>query len=143
MHLPEGSLLGGGLRRFGGQQRVRVDIGERQMAPDVADVGEVAEQLAHDGFRLPAVGALEVAVLDNRDVRLKRPADVVALQVDVDIEIDHLLSSAEERTEPRLLGKERCCAKQQPGEQSRAQCRAQDPDLRLLEPRVVEGDCRY
>src|SRR3954454_19029472 len=53
MHLPERALIGGGL---GGQCRqldVRVHVCERQVAPYVADVREVAEQLAPSGSARP------------------------------------------------------------------------------------------
>ena len=72
MHLPERALVGGGLRRLGGELGVRVDVGQRQVPPDVADVAEVAEELADDRLGLPAVRALEVAVLDERDRRVDR-----------------------------------------------------------------------
>ena len=55
---------------------------QRQVPPDVADVAEVGEQLAHDRLGLPAVGALEVAVLDHGDRGVGRAADVVAVRVD-------------------------------------------------------------
>jgi hypothetical protein len=47
------------------------------MPPDVADVAEIAKERADDRFRLTAVGAFEVAVLDKGDRRLERPANVV------------------------------------------------------------------
>jgi len=52
------------------------------MAPDVRDVAEVPQELAQDGLRLPAVGTLEVAVLDDRDGGVRRPAEVVSLRID-------------------------------------------------------------
>ena len=66
VHLPERALRGGRLGGLGGELGVRVDVGERQVAPDVADVAEVGEQLADDRLGPAAVGALEVAVLDER-----------------------------------------------------------------------------
>ena len=65
VHLPERALLGGRLGRLGGELRVRVDVVQRQVPPDVADVAEVGEQLAHDRLGPAAVRALEVAVLDD------------------------------------------------------------------------------
>ena len=53
VHLPERALGGRGLGRLGGELRVRVDVVQRQVAPDVADVAEVGEQLADDGLGLP------------------------------------------------------------------------------------------
>ena len=47
VHLPECALIGGGLGGLGGELGVRVHVGERQMTPYVADVPEVAQQLAH------------------------------------------------------------------------------------------------
>ena len=63
-----------------------------QVPPDVADVAEVAQQLADDRLGLPAVGAFEVAVLDDGHRRVDRPADVVALRIDVDVEVDERLA---------------------------------------------------
>ena len=65
VHLPERALGGRRLGGLGGELGVRVDVGERQVAPDVADVAEVGEQLADDRLGPAAVGALEVAVLDH------------------------------------------------------------------------------
>ena len=65
------------------------------MAPHVADVvAERRQQLADDPLGLPAVGALEVAVLDERDRRVVGTADVVALGVDVLGEIEDVLGGA-------------------------------------------------
>ncbi len=57
MHLPECTLIRGGFGGFGRQLRMGVDVRQRQVTPDVAHVGEVAEKLANDGLGLPAVGA--------------------------------------------------------------------------------------
>ena len=52
-----------------------MDVGERQVPPDVPDVVRgVAQQLAQHALGLPAVRALEVAVLDERD-HWRGPAD--------------------------------------------------------------------
>ena len=104
VHLPERALLGGGLGGLRGELSVGVDVVQRQVPPDVADVAEVAQELADDRLRLPAVGALEVAVLDDRDRRLERPADVVALGIDVDVEVDERLRRAEQRADPQRAG---------------------------------------
>ena len=74
------------------------------MPPDVADVAEIAEQLADDRFRLPAVRALEVAVLDDRHRRVDRPANVVALRVHVDVEVDERLRGPEQGPDPQVRG---------------------------------------
>ena len=101
VHLPERALVGGGLGGLRGKLGVGMDVAERQVPPDVADVAEVAEELADDRLRLPAVGTLEVAVLDKRDRRLERPANVVALRIDVDVEVDERLRGAEQRPDPQ------------------------------------------
>jgi ssRNA-specific RNase YbeY (16S rRNA maturation enzyme) len=72
-----------------------VDIVQRQVSPDVADIAKVAEELADDRLRLTAVGAFEIAVLDNRDRRVDRSTNVVALGVDVDVEVDERLGGSE------------------------------------------------
>ena len=82
VHLPERALIGRRLGGLGGELGVRVDVVERQVPPDVSDIAEVGQQLPDDRLRLPAVGALEVAVLDDRHRRVDRPADVVALRID-------------------------------------------------------------
>ena len=101
VHLPEGALLGRGLGGFGGQLGVHVDVVQRQVPPDVAHVAELAEELADDRFGHPAVRTFEVAVLDDRDRRVDRPANVVALGVDVDVEVDERLRSSEQGADPR------------------------------------------
>ena len=92
VHLPERALRGRRLGRLGGELRVRVHVVERQVPPHVADVAEVGQQLADDRLGLPAVGALEVAVLDHGDRRVLGPADVVALRVDRHGEVDDRLA---------------------------------------------------
>jgi hypothetical protein len=82
VHLPERALFGRRLGCLGGL-RVHVDVGQRQVAPDIADVGEVAQQLVQDRLGLAAVGTLEVVLFDNGDGRVDGAADVVALGVDV------------------------------------------------------------
>ena len=51
------------------------------MPPDVADVAEVAQQLADDRLGPAAVRALEVAVLDQRHRRVRGSTDMVAGRV--------------------------------------------------------------
>ena len=97
VHLPEAALRRGRLRGLGGQLGVRVHVGERQVAEHEAHVlAEVVEQLAHDRLGLPAVRALEVAVLDERDRRVVGAADVVALRVDGRGQVDDVLGAADE-----------------------------------------------
>ena len=90
-----GTLLGGGLGSLGRELRIRMHVVQRQMAPHVADVAEVAEQLADDGLGLATVRALEIAVLDEGDrCRFAGAADVVAGRVDRAAEVDdHLVRS--------------------------------------------------
>ena len=82
VHRPERILCGGGLGCLGGELGLRVHIGERQVAPDVADV-RVGQQIAHDGLGPPAVRALEVAELDHCDRRTGRSADVILRRIDL------------------------------------------------------------
>ena len=65
VHLPELALGGRRLRSLGGHLRVGVHVVERQVAPHVAQVAEVREQLADDRLR-PA------AVRDTRGRRTRR-----------------------------------------------------------------------
>ncbi len=94
VHLPEGALVGGDLGGLRGELSPWVDIVQRQVPPDVADIAELAEELTDDRLRLPAVGALEVSVLDDRHRCVDRSADVVPLRVDVDVEVDERLGGA-------------------------------------------------
>ena len=73
-----------------------VDVGERQVAPDVADVGEIAEQLAHDRLGAPAVGTLEVPVLDDGHRPIAGAADVIALGIDLGREVREQVGVAEQ-----------------------------------------------
>ena len=50
VHFPELALPGRGLVALGGEQRVRVHVGERQVPPHVAQVTVVGQQLADHRF---------------------------------------------------------------------------------------------
>ena len=99
VHLPEGALRGRRLGRLGGVLGARVDVGEGQVPPHVADV-DVGEELAHHRLGLPAVRALEVAELDHRDRGARRAADVVVVGVDLRHEVLDVGHVADQR--PRL-----------------------------------------
>ena len=75
---------------------MRVDVGQWEVPPDVADVTEVPEQLADNRLGDAAIGALEVAVLDDRDGSIDRSADVVVLRIDVDVQVDDRLRGPEQ-----------------------------------------------
>ena len=115
---------------------------QRQVPPHVANVAEVAEQLADDRLGLPAVRALEVAVLDEGHRRVARAADVVALRIDVDVQVGQRLGAAEQGTDAQAPRQQRGRAEEQPGEDRRAERGAEDPELRLLELRAVERERR-
>src|SRR6266508_6510408 len=116
-----------------------MDVAQREVPPDVADVAELPQQLAHHRLGPPAVRALEVAVLDNRDGSVDRAAEAVALRVDVDVEIDQRLRCSQQRADAQAAGQPRGRAEEQPREQPRTESGAEDADLRLLEPPPVEG----
>jgi hypothetical protein len=101
VHLPEGVLLAGRLGGLRGELGARMDVVQRQVPPDVADVAEIAPELAKDRLGHPTVRTLEVAVLDDRDGGFGRPADVVALGIDVEIEVGELLRGAEQRAQAK------------------------------------------
>ena len=44
-----------------------MDIAQRQVAPDVADVAHLAQELSDERLGLATIGTLEVAILDDRD----------------------------------------------------------------------------
>ncbi len=81
-----------------------MDVVERQVPPDVADLAVVGQQLADDRLGLTAVRALEVAVFDDGDQRLARAADVVELRVDGGGQVDDRLGRAEQRPAARASG---------------------------------------
>ena len=118
VHLPERALVGRGLARLGRELGVRVDVVQRQVPPDVAEVAEVGEQLADDRLGLAAVGALEVAVLDDRDRRVDRAADVVALGSTSTVEVDERLGAAEQGADPSAPRQQGGGAEEQPGERA-------------------------
>ena len=111
VHLPEGALPGGGLGRLGRELGSRVDIVEREVPPHVAQVAEIGQQRPDDRLGLAAVRALEVAVLDQGDRRLIRPAHVVPVRVDRDGQVDDGLGRADERPEPQPRAAARAVAR--------------------------------
>src|SRR6266498_1724424 len=138
MHFPERALHGRRLGSLRGELGVRVDVVEREMPPCVAQVAEVGEQFAHDRFRLAAVGALEIAVLNDGDRRFLGSAQVVAGRVDGYGKIDDYLGCPEQRADPQPLGEQRGYPEDAPGDRRRAQGGRQDAELRLLELVAVE-----
>src|SRR5436305_3424261 len=96
MHWPKRPLAGGGLGGFGRQLSPRVHVGEGKVAPYVANVAEVGEQLPDDRFCLTAVGAFEVAVLDHSDQCFSWTADVVAIRIDRLGQVDDGLRGAQQ-----------------------------------------------
>src|ERR671917_2630323 len=100
VHLPERALFGGCLGCLGSELGLGMDIAQRQVAPDVADVAELAQELSDERLRLSAVGAFEVAVLDNRDGRFERAPDVVAFRIDLGVEVDERVVGAEQGAYP-------------------------------------------
>ena len=142
VHLPEGALCGGPLGGLRGELGVRVDVVQRQVPPDVLEVAEVGEELSDDRLRLAAVRALEVAVLDERHEGRGRAADVVALRVDRDGEIDDCLRRAEQCTRAQRRRQQVRRPEDDPGEARRDECGREHAELRLLEGAAVEGQRR-
>jgi hypothetical protein len=138
VHLPEGVLFARGLRSFRGELGAGVDVVQRQMPPDVADVAEFAQELADDRFRHSAVGAFKVAVLDDCHRCDDRAAHVVALRVDVDVEVGQRLRSSEQRADAQPSRQQRGGAEEQPGDERRAYGGTEDAELRLLQVLPVE-----
>jgi hypothetical protein len=92
--------------------------------PNVRDVAELAEELTDDRLRLAAVGALEIAVLDDRDRRLDRSAHVVALRIDLDVKIRDRFVRSEQGGDPQPAGEERRRPEQEPSEERGGERRA-------------------
>src|SRR5437868_14730142 len=79
VHLPEAALQRRGLGRLRRADRVRMDLREREVAEDESQV--VAQRLLEaldDAVGAPAVRALVVAVLHQRDGRAGASLDVIA-----------------------------------------------------------------
>ena len=133
VHLPERPLVAGGLRRLRGELGVGVYVVQRQVAPHVADAPVAREQLAHDGLGLTAVGALEVAVLDDRHRRLLRPADVVALGIDRVLQVDDRVGGAEQQPGAARGRERRRDPEDQPRDHRSRRRRRQDAELGLVE----------
>ena len=80
VHLEEPSLRAGGFGRFGGMAGMRVQVLEREVAEDEAElVRQDALELVDDGHRRAAVWTLVVAVFDQRHEGGRRPPNVVAI----------------------------------------------------------------
>ena len=141
VHLPELPLRARRLGRLGGQLRARMDVGQRQVAEHEAEVvAEVGEELAQHRLRAPAVRALEVPVFDERDRRVLRPADVVALGVDRQGKVDDRLRPAEREAGPRL-GRQPFQRREVEGaDRGRADRRTEDAELRLGQLLALEGE---
>ena len=107
VHVPEPTLLVRRLGGLGGDLSAGMNVGQRQVAPDVGDVAVVGEQLADHRLRLSAVRALEVAVFHERHRRLLRPADVIDLRIDRDREVHDCLGRTEHRPYPQSPRKRR------------------------------------
>ena len=140
VQLPEGVLSGRRLGCLRCELRVRVDVAQRQVPPDVADVAELLQQCAHEGLGLATVRTLEVAVFDDGDRRHARTAEVIPLGVNVLVEVDELLRCPEEGADARAPGQQRRQSKQQPGEKRRRERGAENADLRFLELVPVERE---
>jgi hypothetical protein len=80
VHVPEPALRTGGLGRLGRAFRVRVDLRQREVTIDEAQRGtKRRSDLLEDEMGGTAVRALEVPVLEQRDRRVHRAADVISL----------------------------------------------------------------
>src|SRR5208283_2433297 len=78
MHGPEFALAGRALRCFCGVKCVRMDILKREMAIDeLHSLPEPSQEQLDYSSGLLAVGAFEVAILDNRHWRMRGPYGVV------------------------------------------------------------------
>ncbi len=134
VHLPERPLRAGGLGGLGGELGPGMHVAERQVAEDVAQiVAPLRQQLADRGLGAPAVGALEVPVLDQRHRCVGRAADVIARGIDVLGEVDQLLGRAPELARPHAGGDSRDQSEDDPGHQRREDRRREDAELGLCQ----------
>jgi len=90
VHRPELLLRGGGFGCFGRKLCMRMDFRQREMSIRKANlVLEALEQHLHGRIGLRAVGAFEVAVLDESDLPVLGTDDVIGL-VDADRECERI-----------------------------------------------------
>jgi hypothetical protein len=120
VHRPERVLVGGGFGCLGSELGMGMNVVQRQVAPYVADVAELAQELSDERLGLSAVRAFEVAVLDDCDGCFERPADVIAFRIDLDVEIDERLVGAEQGVYPGTPREQRRGSKQEPRNDRRA-----------------------
>ncbi len=85
VHRPESVLCDGCLGCLRSELAVGMNIVQRQVAPDVANIAELTQELSDDRLGLSAVGAFEVAVLNYGDGCSEGPADVVAFRIDLHV----------------------------------------------------------
>jgi hypothetical protein len=78
VHLPELALRGGDLRGLGGGLGVAKQMAPRVRAKHEPHVRHPRQQLLDVPVGVPAERAGEVPVFDQRDIRLRRTADVIA-----------------------------------------------------------------
>ena len=140
VHLPERALIGSGLAGLGCELRAQVDVVQGQVAPDVLQIAGAGEQLADDGLGLATEGALEVAVLDDRDRRVVGAAGVVTLRIDIEVEIGERLGAACEGADPQPARQPGRGAEQEPREERRDEPRCDDPDLRVGQRVALERE---
>ena len=104
VHLPVLSLRGRRLRGLRRELGARVDVRERQVAEDEAQlVTKVGDEVAQDRLGAPAEGTLEISVFDERHRRAFRPADVVTLGIDGRRQVHDLLGPSEREACAQLL----------------------------------------
>ena len=127
------ALRSRGLGRLRRELRARVDVVQRQVPPHVANLAGAGEQLANHLLRTPAERALEVAVLEERDRCVLRPADVVTRAVDRRGQVDEDVGSSDERPDADQLRQQRGAPEQQPGGTRRDQRGAQHADLCVVQ----------
>ncbi|ALK96316.1 hypothetical protein AM586_08515 [Massilia sp. WG5] len=76
VHVPELAFAGGGLGRFRRRLGQRVKLRQRQVAEDQANPTQLVRQLRQRAVGPRAIGALEVAILDQGQRRILRAAYV-------------------------------------------------------------------
>src|ERR1017187_6069874 len=129
MHLPEGAVVSSGLSGLGGDLGVGVDVVEREVPPHVPDIAVAGQQVPDDGLGLAAVGAFEVAVLDDGDQCPRGAADPVDSRVDRCAEIGDDLGGAEQGADLQPGREQGGGAEHQPGDYGRGDYGGQDARL--------------
>ena len=130
MHVPEPLLSRCRFGSLGSELGVGVNVAEWQVAPHIPNlVAGLGQQLADHLLGLAAEGALEVAVLDDRDRSILGAADVIPGRIDVDREVEDVLGGAGDLARAQVCRDSPDHLHDEPSERRRKDQRAERAEL--------------